>query len=264
MKLSTAKAFRRLFFEMKAIWLDGPTPFPVPFATGERALAPGERDNFNESSVKPVAWGCTARTLRSGEAAIRLAAAGLSEEASPLLRSAIEHSMFLWWLQAERGKVIEVLKRSQKESMQKLLKAQSIGWAFDASTPAIIQQRMDDATEQHKTLDFLSRTANLARQYPADLGTLFQAWLYDTQTAHATLQSASAYYRLIPAGQPNGPGFKLLQDPEHVGNVEARAAVAAHVALTGYSRASGLEDYFQPRLDTFSGRFSMLMASDTS
>lgn len=248
-----AKAFRRLFFDLKAVWLDGPAP-------GSSSFGEGGRDDFNEWCVKPVAWGWASRAIRSAEAAVRLSDAGLSEETSPLLRSAIEHSMFLWWLQIERGKVIEVLKRAQKESLGKMIKAQSIGWAIDAPTLKVIQDLIDDANDQHKHLDALAKTGNLAQRYTDDLGNLFQAWLYDTQTSHATLQSASAYYSLIPAHDPGGPGFRLLRIPEAIDNVAAKAAVATQVALSGYSKASGLEGFYQPKLDRFTSRFAGLMA----
>lgn len=254
MEKTRAKAFRRLFFDIKSAWLDGPSSESVKFVGGSR-------DDFNEWSVKPIAWGWTARAIRSGEAAVRLADAGLSEETSPLLRSAIEHAMFLWWLQADRGKVIEVFKRTQKNSLSRLIAAQPVGWAIEPPTLEVIREMMDDATEQHKDLDVFAKVGHLAGRYTDDLGNLFQAWLYDTQTAHATLQSANSYYQTIRIGESSELEVRLLKVPETIDAAAAKAAVAALVALTAYSKACGLEAYYGPRLDRFDAKFAALMTT---
>jgi len=253
MDKTRAKAFRRLFFEMKAVWLSGPDPMGSPYRDGGR-------EDFTEWTVVPVAWGWTARIARSGEGSIRLAEMGLAEEAAPILRSATEHAMWLWWLRADRGKVVEVLRRAQKESLGRIKKAQSIGWPLDAPTLETIEVLILEANEQHINLDTYAHLGNLARRFKDDIGNLYPAWLYDTQTSHATLQSASAYYSAIPAGEPKGPGFRLLHTPSTVDNTAAKAAVAFHVGLTGYSKTAGLEAYFQPRLDGFQERFGELSA----
>ncbi|MEQ4518257.1 DUF5677 domain-containing protein [Pseudarthrobacter sp. B907] len=253
MEKTRAKAFRRLFWDMKATWRSGPEPTPAPFGDGGR-------DAFTEWTVSAVAWGWTARVARSGEGAIRLAEMELAEEVAPLLRSAVEHSMWLWWLQADRGKVIEVLRRRQGESLEKIKKAQSVGWSLDAPTLETIEALIREANKQHTELDTYGNLAHMARLFKDDIGNLYPAWLYDTQTSHATLQSASAYYSPIPEGESRGPGFRLRHTPETVDNTAAKAAVAFHVALSGYSRVVGLTDYFQPKLDGFGQRFGRLSA----
>jgi hypothetical protein len=246
-----AKAFRRLFFDMKAAWLSGPEPAALPVGNG------GHED-FTDWTVVAVAWGWIARVARSGEGSIRLSETGLAEEAAPLLRSAVEHSMWLWWLQADRGKVIEVLRRRQGESLGKIKKAQSVGWSLDAPTLQTIEALIREANKQHAELDTYGNLAHMARRFKDDIGNLYPVWLYDTQTSHATLQSASAYYSPIPDGQPRGPGFRLRHAPETVNNTAAKAAIALQVGLTGYSKAARLEDYFQPKLDGFGQRFGNL------
>jgi hypothetical protein len=58
------------------LWLDNESD-----EEQRRAAAPG------------LAWGWLQRTLRSGEAAIKLEKSGYGSESAPLLRSALEHAM---------------------------------------------------------------------------------------------------------------------------------------------------------------------------
>lgn len=149
-------------------------------------------------------------------------------------------------------------KRSPHSFAVPLKKAQSVGWTLDAPTLETIEALIREANKQHAELDTYGNIAHMARRFKDDIGNLYPAWLYDTQTSHATLQSASAYYSPIPDGQPRGPGFRLRRAPETVDNTAAKAAIAFQVGLTGYSKAAGLEDYFQPKLDGFGQRFGNL------
>ncbi|SDP44146.1 hypothetical protein SAMN04487914_111122 [Arthrobacter sp. ok909] len=249
------KAFRRIFFNLKSIRLHGPEPASLE-------IEDIDRDEFNNWSAVAVAWGWTTRVARSCEAAIRMSDNGFDEEAAPLLRSATEHAMWLWWIRKDGGKVLEALQRQQATSLQKLLGAQEIGWTLDSPILDNIDALIGQATRRHAELDAFAHLSHLAKRYRDDLGNLYQAWLVDTQNSHPTLQSGAAYFKTLADGQPQGPGFRLLHksdSQEH--NIAAKAVIMFHVALTAYSAVAGLDDYYLPKLDRVTEQIGQLSRS---
>ncbi|MCZ9883904.1 DUF5677 domain-containing protein [Arthrobacter sp. B2a2-09] len=246
------KLFRRIFFDLKSIWLHGPQPTSLQI--GE--VNPEE---FNTWSSIALAWGWTARVARSSEAAIRLSDDGFDEEAVPLLRSATEHAMWLWWISKDGGKVVETLQRKQAASLQTLMKAQEIGWTLDPPTLATIEEIIAQASERHKELDNFGRLSHLAKRYPEDLGNLYQGWLIETQVSHPTIQSSSGYFEAIPDSHPDGPGFRLThRSSSQQNNTAAKSVIAFHVALTAFSAVAGLDDYYSPKLKRIDDRVGQL------
>lgn len=81
-----------------------------------------ESDEEQRKAAAPgLAWGWLQRTLRSGEAAIKLEKSGYGSESAPLLRSALEHAMRLIWADAGEGKFVEIAmlaKKNEQEAAQ--------------------------------------------------------------------------------------------------------------------------------------------------
>ena len=69
-----------------------------------------------------LAWGWMVRVSRTGEAAMLLEEAGFSDEAAPLLRSMLEHSIRLRWGAAAGSDFVEAALRMRAASLRIIMR----------------------------------------------------------------------------------------------------------------------------------------------
>lgn len=243
--------FRALFAEMARAWRSAPEPDGIFLAEVDRA-------GLADVGVVAIIHGWMARLVRTGEAALLCDEQGYGEEASPLIRSMLEHAIGLWWLVDQRGDAFQALARSRSNQMKRLADAQKSGWSVgDAEAQALLQAAISlETDEASKSANGLLAVAHQSKEY--GLGAFFQAWLVESWTSHASLASAKAYY-WKEADQDDGlEAITLLRDPQG-GHREVAAAVALalHTALVAYDRLLA-EQPLSTRLTEWQERFEQL------
>lgn len=156
-----------------------------------------------------MAWGWLMRVLRTGEAAIRLEAAGYGSEAPPLIRSALEHAIRLQWASEYGDKFVEVALIAQQKSFATMDAAQADGWRFDEDFSDALKKRAAEASDDYKSLSTLTALRHIVKENPDRLGSLYMAWLFDTQESHPSVLTSQPYYVV----DDSGTNYTLLSEP---------------------------------------------------
>ncbi|GEM_PF-6572825 len=236
-----------LFEDMRSVWHGLPAPQGMHLPEISRA-------SMSEVEAIAMMYGWMCRTIRTGEAALKLSALGYTVELSPLRRSMIEHAIGLWWVADQRGNAFQVLIRRRSRSMEILQAAQENGWPIEGEeAQSLLQNAIDIETdEETRTYDSFGHVAHQAVAY--GLGTLYQAWLLETSTSHASIASAHPYYSY----EETTNTVQLHLVPLETGaEVEASVVIAVILALTAYNQildGTPLND----RIPDWSGRFAVL------
>lgn len=226
------EAYRDLFWQMHQAWSDAPPPPPVRVPTLDAATAAS-------ADATVVLYGWTARVIRTGEAVLMLDAAGYVSETSPLIRSMIEHAIALAWLQEHRGDALQALVRKRAEAANRLRRAEKDGWDLSETVHGFIDNVLSLETEERtRPLDRLLHVAHQATEY--GLGSLYQAWLIESDTAHPSIASALPYFE--PPSDFGAP-VQLRAEPRDVGAQRpAGVSVIVYVALQSYNQVLDDED----------------------
>jgi hypothetical protein len=213
-----------VFGEMVERFHQAPSPRPVWL---ERETVGG----LAAAEAIAVIYGWTNRIVRTGQAVLRLDAAGFATESSPLLRSMVEHVIALHWVSDEPGDAFQALVRQRQQQMKTYEQANVPEWQLSEKTRALIEELLSVETEESsRYIDNLLHTAHQATAY--ELGALYRAWLIETWTAHASLASAGTYYMTTGVS-----AFVLLGDePQEPSNVPALVAAWTLAALDIYNR----------------------------
>jgi hypothetical protein len=203
-----------------------------------------------------VTWGWTARVLRMAEATLLLHREGFDTELAPLLRSMQEHAIALPWVADRRGRAYQALARQRAEGWSRFKAAQTDSWTLEGEAAVLLESAMavqtDEDTDSEKTL---LKTLHRAQTY--GLEPLYQAWLLETWSTHATLMSAEPYFDVDPetlrgtlnrTGSFEPPGYRVI------GSV----AMAVHTALTNYEKIH--EGAFRGRLHEWEITFEQIMS----
>lgn len=218
-----------------------PKPLWIDNESGEeqrRAAAPG------------LAWGWLQRTLRNGEAAIKLEKSGYGSEAAPLLRSALEHAMRLVRADTEAGDLVEVAMLAKKKTSGKLVRAQHDGWRFHADMAEQLQEYAEADTSEFENLATFMGLKNAIDNSPEEIKShvksMYLAWLFYTATSHPTIDSAEPYI-----DRKTGINYMaLLSVSRTTADCAAVSILALIGAVHGYSRVTGLETHFDPALQS--------------
>lgn len=142
--------------------------------------------------VGHIAHGWFMRCVRGVRAVLLLQSNGFEGEASPLMRSVVEHQVALLWLLAEGPAILDPIKRVHGVEAAKLFREWRAAQKTDPGTDQLdeIMESVADATDS--SLDYLAHFAHRARRW----GTQTDRVVYhgEVMRSHATFQSASAYY----------------------------------------------------------------------
>ena len=150
-----------------------------------------------------MAWGWLQRTIRSGEAAIKMEKSGYGVEAAPLLRSSLEHAIRLLWADSIGDQFIDIAMMAKQSTSTKLVEAQKHGWKFEPEIAAKLEHYAEDLGGEAKTLGYLSGLKHAVHSTPATLeetGSLYMAWLHYTLESHPSIDSAEPYIARIAGG----------------------------------------------------------------
>ncbi|MEE2571085.1 hypothetical protein V1638_17070 [Pseudarthrobacter sp. J64] len=197
----TADTAALLYADFVALWQGAPMP-------SKKVMTDWNRQERAEATAVALAWGWLVRVSRTGEAALRLEAAGYSEEAAPLIRSMLEHAIRLRWAQAAGAEFVEVALRMRSKSLEKIIEAQRGGWQH---SPELVEKMEAAMQEQDEGLASSNHLQALKHVVDTDLdkfGFMYQQWLLETQVSHPTFLSASPYY-----AYEQRTGFDFYQQP---------------------------------------------------
>ena len=178
----------QLYHDLAKLVLAAPLPAsPVT----EGATRSGQR----EALAPAIAWGWLMRTVRSGQAAINMEANGYGAEASPLVRAALEHAIRLQWAAAYGDEFVEVALIAQKGGFAKLQGAQTENWQFSPELASSLEEHAAEASDEYLSLSNLTALRAIVDENQDRLGSLYMAWLFDTQESHPSLLTARHYFR---------------------------------------------------------------------
>lgn len=164
-----------------------------------------------------VGFGWWLRTLRTADGIRLLHEAGLSQEASPLLRTILHHTGALEWLRLHPEEVIEAL---QEEHVQRQhdLAGQAARRDWDLAGLDLGQR-----PQKQKGLQYLRKFEEMCEHI--GVGNLYVAYKLESAYAHPSALSADVYLCSNPDGLPE------LRDSPVVGGAPLKVtAVLAAVA----------------------------------
>ncbi|GAB3854618.1 hypothetical protein GCM10028801_09040 [Nocardioides maradonensis] len=95
---------REMFAEMVERFREAPVPSPLPNSEASGAFLAAEE-------AVAVMYGWTNRVMRTGEAVLRMDADGFAAEASPLLRSKLEHVIALNWIKEQPDDALRQIRQ---------------------------------------------------------------------------------------------------------------------------------------------------------
>jgi hypothetical protein len=203
-----------------------------------------------------LAWGWLIRLLRTGEAAIQLEAAGYGEEASPLVRSILEHAVRLYWVAQEGAGAVEVALRQRSETITRMRESQSAAWSYTDEEIAALEALQMESSKESLTLDTQSSMRNFVGKHPAKLKPVYQAWLLETQRSHPTLSSARPYYTI----EDIEAGYILDHEPDEVNHqISGQVCAAALFGVSSYAEATKTSGHFEEPLGILNGRYVELI-----
>jgi hypothetical protein len=239
--------FAVLCEEMIRAWRAVPAPPPIPIPEPTRAV-------WSDVGAAAVVWGWTARVARTAEAALRLHREGFDVESAPLLRSMLEHAMAIFWLADKRGAAYQALARERANAWTKFHDAQTNGWALQGEAAELLREAMVVETDGDTlSEDRLLATAHRAAEY--GFGQIFQGWLIETWSTHATMMSAEPYFDHV-----EGKLFHVA--PGQHRKVAQTIALALHVAFTGYEQLT--KNAFGGQLAAWEAQFVELLEKAAS
>ena len=214
---------REMFAEMVARFREAPMPSPLPDSEASRAFLAAEE-------AIAVMYGWTNRVMRTGEAVLRMDADGFAAEASPLLRSMLEHVIALHWIKEQPDDAFQSLWRAWQKEASKFQEAEAADWELDDEVVALIGALLAVETdESSKRVDNLLNTRHRAEKY--GLGILYRSWLIETWTSHATYLSAKAYYEV----EDEGPFAFFESSPTPPPDLPLLCAAAGRAVLEIYN-----------------------------
>ncbi len=239
--------FAVLFHRMAQAFEQAPPPSPVyvPEAT---------LSAVSQAHAVGILYGWVNRVVRTGEAVLKLDHSGYGTEASPLVRSMLEHAIAAWWLIDMPGDAYQALVRGRQRQLTSLEEAEAQGWVIDAESKKRIREALEFETEKRSPgVDHLRSAKNQAERY--GLGSLYQAWLIETWTSHASFESAQPYLHHTGNGKTTLLG---IPKPHHA-RLSVTVTSTTHTALTVYNEVLP-DSALRPVLSGVHAKFEELAA----
>jgi hypothetical protein len=160
-----------------------------------------------------VGFGWWMRILRTAEGVTRMHEVGLSQEASPLLRTILHHTAALAWLRQYPDEALEALEHDHARRRQRLgQKAQARDWDLKG-----IKFGPPPRSKRPHSLVYLDRFEELCDHI--EVPNLYVPYLVESTYAHPSGKSADAYL------EPGDRGRPRLRDSPSVSGAPLRATV---------------------------------------
>jgi hypothetical protein len=233
---------------MITAWQTAPTPPPITMPDDTRA-------SRSDTGAAAVIWGWTARVMRMAEAALLLHRNGFDVEVAPLLRSMQDHAIALPWVVEKRGRAYQTLAREKANGWSRFQLAQERGWTLEGEAAELLRGAVEVETDQ-ETFSENNLLKTLHRSEAYELGNLYQAWLLETWSTHATMVSAEPYFDVDP-GTRQGRLFRAVNTTPNDHKVTGSIAIAIHTTLTCYEKLN--ENAFPGQLREWEAEFAEIM-----
>lgn len=241
---TTGDSLVALYADFVTLWQKAPMP--------AARRKPGDRTENADAVAVALAWGWMVRVSRTGEAAMRLDQAGFSHEAAPLVRSMLEHAIRLRWAAAAGSDFVEAALRMRAASLRTIMRNQ-ISFEYNPEVIAKMEVLIAEQDEAFSGRNNLHKLKDVVDTDPEGLGVMYQTWLLDSQVSHPTVMSAASYFTRHEGG------FDLRGQPMEQDSVGLPACQSILGAVASYSTISGLEEYFNPRLEPLLVRLAPFM-----
>jgi hypothetical protein len=170
--------------------------------------------------------------------------------------SQAQTTIALPWVADRRGRAYQALARERADGWSRFEAAQTDAWTLEGEAAVLLESAMVVETDENTySENTLLKTLHRAQTY--GLEPLYQAWLLETWSTHATMMSAEAYFDVDPetlrgtlnrTGSFDPPGYRVI------GSV----AIAVHTALTNYEK--GHQGAFPGRLHEWEITFEQIMS----
>lgn len=213
------------------------------------------RVSRSDAGAAAVIWGWTARVMRMGEAALLLHQNGYDVEVAPLLRSMQDHTIALPWIVEKRGRAYQTLAREKADGWSRFQQAQERGWTLEGEAAELLKRAVEVETDQ-ETFSENNLLRTLHRSDAYEQGNLYQAWLVETWSTHATMVSAEPYFEVDPVSL-RGRLFRAVGPDANDRRVTGSIAIAIHTTLTWYEKVN--ENAFPGRLREWEAEFVQIM-----
>lgn len=234
-----------IYADFVTLWQTAPMPAPRENVSDRTAEA--------EAVSVALAWGWMVRVSRTGEAAMKLDAAGFSDEAAPLIRSMLEHTIRLRWAATAGADFVEAALRMRSASLRTIMRNQ-LSFQYDPQTIAKMEALIQEQDEAFSGRNNLHHLKDVVDTDPEGLGTLYQTWLLDTQVSHPSLMSAASYFTR------NDQGFEMRTQPLEQDSVGLPACQAILGSVDSYATIAGLQDqHFKPGIQRLLARLAPFM-----
>lgn len=221
-----SQEYKALFNEVRELWYQSPPP-------QKQTIIESSRSAYSDVEAVALMHGWMNRTFRTGEAALLLAENGYSAELPPLIRSMLEHAIGLHWVADKGGVAFQVLLRKRSRDTDTFRKAQSNGWRIESTEAQALMQHAIDVETDSETLTFDSFKHIAHQALATGLGDIYQAWILESASSHATIVSAHPYYTIdLKENIVNLHALPLNTGAE----VEAVVAMASLTAFIGYKK----------------------------
>lgn len=241
----TGDSLAALYADFVTLWQTAPMPAP-------RADV-HDRSTEADAVAVALAWGWMVRVSRTGEAAMKLDEAGFSDEAAPLIRSMLEHTIRLRWAETSRPTFVEVALRMRASSLKAILTHQ-LSYTFSQDLVDKMEAMIAEQDASFSGIDNLKHLKHVFETDRERLGNLYQMWLLETQVSHPTLMSAQSYFTR------NDRGFQLHDKPVEQDSVGLAACMAILGAVDSYAKIAGLhEQHFDEGLKPLLERLAPFM-----
>jgi hypothetical protein len=163
------------------------------------------------------------RAHRTAEAIMVLRELGYAQEAWPLRRAVLEHTVNLKWLAADGERVADLVRRAGAHSAKKR-RASVVEAGWSSADLRIFDEVITDldATDEHRQLDYLHAFAQRAKAYGTAAD--YAGYLIDTAHSHPSWETAAPYIR------DDGEGaVTLLNDPPESPDPDDAGQCAIHL-----------------------------------
>lgn len=190
-------------------------------------------------------WGWLMRTIRNGEAVFTLIEAGHENETSPLLRSSVEHAMYMQWLNGQDlGIATKLAMKKTAATLKRIEAAIQPEWDFPPEVFERLKYKIPSWESDPKEWDKYKIFAEVWKSDVEQLSVLYIQWCTLSGEIHVGQESSAPYLRVDAQSNSVMPlRNRGAQDREKQAAAARTACLSSIFALDAYAKTVNLPDY---------------------
>jgi hypothetical protein len=190
-------------------------------------------------------WGWLMRTIRNGEAVFALIEAGHEHETSPLLRSSVEHAMYMQWLTGQDlGLATKLAMKKTAANRKRIEEAIQKEWDFPPEVFESLKYEMPSWESDPKEWAIFKTFAEVWKSDKERLSVLYIEWCKLSGDLHVGQESSAPYIRVDEQSNLVMPlRNQRAADPEKQAAAARTACRSSILALDAYAKTLDLTDY---------------------